>query len=77
MTIEQASEAAQPQALARGRFALYETPDGGMHISVRLDQEDEDRHVNIPRRMVKLAAALGGRSPASVLQRLVGGNSEA
>lgn len=47
-------------ALVKGIFSIYETPQGGVHIALRLDGEDEDRHMDFPRAMVKMASMAGG-----------------
>lgn len=50
--------------LIRGRFAVYETPDGGYHLSYRPDNAAEDEHVQIPgvhvTLMRRISAGKGG-----------------
>lgn len=60
------------QPIMRGRFSLYQTPDGGFHIAFRLEGEDEDRHQEIPGTLVKLAR-MGGRNPFDMLKGVAGG----
>lgn len=43
----------------RGRFAGYQTPDGGLHFAVRLDGEDADRHFPVPPMLMRMLP--GGR----------------
>lgn len=47
-------ESDAPEPILKGQFAIYETPDGGFHLSYRPDQADEDQHVQIPGMYVKL-----------------------
>jgi hypothetical protein len=64
----------------RGKFAIFETPDGGLHIAYRLiDPETgmesgEDKHLALPASMVKMAnmAANGTGPMAGMLGKLVG-----
>lgn len=53
-----------PVPLLKGKFAVYETPAGGVHLVVRSDEDTEDRHVEVPPYLVKLAK--GGKSPFSM-----------
>jgi hypothetical protein len=64
---------AEPQAFIRGRFSIYETPDGGFHIAAIFDGEDETRHTEIPGAMLKMAGMLGGGNPLSMLRSMFGG----
>jgi hypothetical protein len=43
-----------PQKLAGGKFAVYQTPKGGVHVSLQLDGEDEPRHIDVPPMMLKM-----------------------
>lgn len=43
-----------PEPVLKGRFAIYETPDGGFHLAYRPDESEEDQHVEIPGLYVKL-----------------------
>lgn len=62
--------ATPPEALMKGRFSLFETPDGGYHLSYRPDGEDTDQHVEIPGVYVKLMRRhSGSRNPLSALRR--------
>jgi hypothetical protein len=44
-----------PTPLVKGRFSVYETPDGGFVLAYRLDGADEDSHYRIPAFIVKAA----------------------
>lgn len=63
-----------PTPFMRGKFAIFETPDGGLHIAYRLDGTDEDRHVALPAAMVKMAnmAANGSGPMAAMFGKLQG-----
>lgn len=47
---------AEPIPLVAGRFTLYQTAKGGMHLSMMIDGEVEPRHAEIPAMMVKMLA---------------------
>lgn len=57
-----------PEALAKGSFALYKTPKGGLHLALRVEGEDEVRHVEVPAFLLKGAG--GG-----MLAKLLGANN--
>ncbi|TNC19061.1 hypothetical protein [Amycolatopsis alkalitolerans] len=68
-----AAAAEAPVPLTRGRFALFEAPDGGFVCAVRVDGEDDDRRFHIPGKLVKMASMMGGKSPFGALGKLIGG----
>lgn len=70
---ENTAAAAPPEALVRGRFALYLTKDDGFVCAVRLEGEDDDRHFHIPGKMIKLAGMMGGNPLAALRAKLAGG----
>jgi hypothetical protein len=39
---------AAPQPVMKGRFNLYETPDGGFHIAYQKDGEEKIEHIDVP-----------------------------
>lgn len=47
-----------PEPFLKGRFNLYETPDGGYHLSYLPDGETETRHMEIPGKAVKFAESM-------------------
>lgn len=49
-----------PDAVIKGRFALYETPDGGYHLTYQPDGEPDAKHVQIPGFYVKMALKQAG-----------------
>jgi hypothetical protein len=61
-----------PEPSMSGTFALYETPDGGYHLAFRPRGENEDRHIQIPGFMVKMAWQMqDGDGPASLLKSMI------
>jgi len=52
--------APEPQALVSGKFTLYQTPKGGMHLALQVEGETEPRHVEIPAMMVKMMMRKAG-----------------
>jgi len=56
---------AGPVALLRGKFALYETPGGGLHLTLHAEGEEEPRHIEVPKAIVKMLA--GGKNPLAMI----------
>lgn len=49
-----------PEAMMRGVFSLYETPEGGYKLVYRVNGEDKDRpHIDLPPGMVRMAKMMG------------------
>lgn len=44
----------EPKRIASGKFALYQTPKGGAHLTLAVDGEETPRHIEIPAMMVKM-----------------------
>jgi hypothetical protein len=68
-----ADTAAAPTPFLRGRFALYELPDGGMLLAYRPEGEETDRHLTVPAIAVAAGremAAGGGMGPAGMFNTL-------
>lgn len=57
-----------PEKLFEGKFTLYKTPSGGMHLTMRVDGEEEDRHFEVPSLMLKM---MGGNPLFSALRKQV------
>ena len=56
-------------ALIKGRFSIYETGDGGIHLAFRLDGDSEDRHAELNRAMVRMMRlAANGKDPLAMLR---------
>lgn len=61
------------QPLMRGYFSLYLTPDGPL-LSVRVDGEQADRHVLMPKNVLRMIGiATGTRDPMRMLIEQLGG----
>lgn len=63
-----------PVPFMRGKFSIYETPDGGLHIAYVLAGDDETKHLALPAAMVKMAnMAANGTGPlAAMVGKLTG-----
>jgi hypothetical protein len=49
-----------PEPFMKGKFSLYETPDGGYHIAYKEDGEDtETKHIEIPGYIAQMAKKMG------------------
>jgi hypothetical protein len=48
-----------PAPMLAGKFALFETPDGGIHLAYRPDGADEDEHIDVPGIYVKMMKKAG------------------
>jgi hypothetical protein len=48
-----------PVMLHKGRYTLYEKPDGGIHLVYQRDDKDEPDHMDIPGMFLKLAKMAG------------------
>lgn len=63
-----------PEPILKGRFNLYETPDGGYHIAYIADGDgDETRHMEIPAMVVRMAraSAEGKLNPMQALKEMM------
>ena len=49
-----------PTLLVAGTFALYQDPDGGIHLSYRRNGTDEDEHLNAPPALLRMMQGLAG-----------------
>lgn len=76
MTDTPSDQAATPTPFLAGRFALFDTPDGGIHLAYRPDGEPEDHHEQLPADLVGLMRTLkeGGKppSPMAMMRMLAG-----
>lgn len=50
----------EPEKVAGGKFAIYKTQKGGMHLTLQVDGEDEPRHMDFPPMMVKMILRKAG-----------------
>jgi hypothetical protein len=66
-----------PEPRIRGRFSLYDLPDGGIHIAwLPNGAEDSDtQHFEIPGQVLKIAkmASEGKLNPAEMAKHMMGG----
>lgn len=62
-----------PEPILKGRFNLWQTPEGGFHIAYIGDGEDETRHLEIPAMIVRMArlSAEGKLNPAKALREMM------
>jgi hypothetical protein len=62
-----------PEPTIKGRFNLWDTPEGGFHIAYIADGTDETRHLEIPGMVVRVArmAAEGKLSPAKAMREMM------
>jgi hypothetical protein len=66
-------DGAAPGRLLAGKFTVYKTDDGGLHVAYRVDGQEEDGHLPIPHAIIKLAlSAASGRGPMGMLGRMMG-----
>ena len=58
-----------PEPRMKGRFNLFDTPDGGLHISYLIDGTEEIQHINIPGQVLSMAKMLesGKMSPKHLM----------
>jgi hypothetical protein len=64
----------------RGRFALYDIPDGGIHVAwIPEDSPDEDtQHFEVPGMVLRMAKAAseGKLNPADMMKMMMNGGSD-
>ena len=62
-----------PEPMLKGRFNMWETPEGGFHIAYIADGTDETRHLDIPGMVVRMSrlAAEGKLNPAKALKEIM------
>jgi hypothetical protein len=66
---------ATPDARMTGKFSLYDTADGGIHIAYLPDGTEETQHMVIPGKAIQLARMMesGKLNPASLMRAMMGG----
>jgi hypothetical protein len=59
-----------PTLLIKGAFGVFETPDGGIHLVLRLEGQEEDKHMEFSPMMLKaMKMAFPGKGdPLSMLK---------
>lgn len=62
-----------PEPILKGRFNLYETPDGGFHIAYLADDDTETKHFEIPAMVIRMArlSAEGKLNPVKALKDMM------
>jgi hypothetical protein len=67
-------DAANPVPYMRGRFNLFHTPGGGLHIAYQEDGKEEIQHIDIPGQVVRAAEMMskGEMKPGQVLKMFTG-----
>jgi len=58
----------------RGKFALFDTDDGGLHIAYRPEGQDTDEHFHVPGHVLKMAKMFseGDMSPMEMMKNMMG-----
>jgi hypothetical protein len=61
-----------PTPRMKGRFNLYDTADGGLHISYQEDDREEIQHIDVPGQVLAMAKMLesGSMNPLQALGKL-------
>lgn len=77
---EQPTEVALPEPvlLLKGKFGIFETPEGGIHLVFKLEGQDEDKHMEFTPFMLKaMQMAFPGKgNPLQMLRLGSGQNPE-
>lgn len=64
-----------PTMLVKGAFGVFETPDGGIHLVLRMDGADEDRHMEFSPMMLKaMKMAFPGKGDPIAMLRMGAAN---
>lgn len=67
-----------PVPRQKGKYSLYDTPDGGIHVAYSVEGSEEIQHIEVPGRLLQMAKMLdnGTMSPMkafSALRKMAGG----
>jgi hypothetical protein len=67
-----------PVPRQKGRYNLFDTPDGGIHISYTIEGSEEVEHIEVPGKLLQMAKMMenGSMSPLkafSALRRMANG----
>lgn len=60
-----------PEPVMSGKFAIYQTPQGGYHLAYRTDDAEEDRHIDVPAHLVKMLNTVGA-NPKGLMGKMMG-----
>lgn len=68
----------EPVLLLKGKFGIFETPEGGIHLVFKLEGQDEDKHMEFTPFMLKaMQMAFPGKgNPLQMLRLGSGQNPE-
>lgn len=63
-----------PVPKQKGRYNLFDTPDGGLHIAYTEDGNEEVQHIEVPGNIIRMAKMLdeGKMSPMKAFSALRG-----
>lgn len=65
-----------PVLLFNCKASVYETPDGGYHISYVREDSEETKHVEIPGTLVRMAKmAKNGGNPLKMMSAMMSGTN--
>jgi hypothetical protein len=66
------SETTPPVPRQVGRYSLFDTPDGGLHIAYTVEGEETTQHIEVPGKIIKMAQMMesGSMSPMKAFSAL-------
>lgn len=64
---------APPKALSQGTYAIFPTPNGGLHLAFRPQGAAEDSHLEIPPFVLKMAQQMADGHGGPDIMSLLGG----
>jgi hypothetical protein len=69
-------ETPQPKLLLKGKFGIFETPEGGVHLVFKLEGQEDDKHMEFTPFMLKaMAMAFPGKGNPLDMLRMGSGQS--
>lgn len=61
-----------PELIVEGKFAIYQTPNGGYHLVYRPSTSEEDHHFEVPAAASAIfQQVMGGASPGGFMGRML------
>jgi hypothetical protein len=65
-------EEAAPIPRQKGKYSLFDTPDGGLHIAYTVEGSEETQHIEVPGRIINMAKMLenGNMGPGQAFKML-------
>jgi hypothetical protein len=68
----------EPKLLLKGKFGIFETPDAGIHLVFRLENDTDDRHMEFTPFMLKaMSMAFPGKGNPLQMLRMGSGQNPA